>query len=421
MTANDQPQPLTGINVADFSWFGAGPICAQTLGLYGATVVRVESESHMDALRTVGPFPTGKTGYNVSGYFNNYNVNKLSITININSDKGHDLAERLVRWSDIYLTNMTPRIIDRWGFTYEGVAKIRPDIIAVYQPMQGFDGPHRDFLGFGAVLTPITGFNHLTGFPNRPPTGMGTNYPDYVINPMHTVIAIMAALRHRRRTGKGQCVELAQIESAVATLAPAVMDYTVNGRVQTRAGNRLPHAAPHGAFRCQTIKIQTPFGEQDEGRWCVVACFSDEQWASLRQAMGDPEWARDERYATLAGRKEHEDELERGIEEWTSARSPEEVMTTLQPAGVPAAVVQNARDCLEGDPHLREREYYVYLDHPEAGRTAYDGPGFRLSKTPAQYRTPAPCLGEHNQQVAKEILGLSDDEIADLMVEQALY
>ena len=345
----------------------------------------------------------------------------MSITININSDKGHDLAERLVRWSDIYLTNMTPRIIERWGFTYEGVAKIRPDIIAVYQPMQGFDGPHRDFLGFGAVLTPITGFNHLTGFPNRAPTGMGTNYPDYVINPMHTLIAIMAALRHRRRTGKGQRIELAQIESAVATLAPAVMDYTVNGRVQTRAGNRLPHAAPHGAFRCQTIKIETPFGERDEGRWCVIACFSDEQWASLRQALGDPEWAHDERYATLAARKEHEDELERGIEEWTSARSPEEVMATLQSAGVPAAVVQNARDCLEGDPHLREREYYVYLEHPEAGRTAYDGPGFRLSKTPAQYRTPAPCLGEHNQQVAKEILGLSDDEIADLMVEQALY
>ncbi len=420
IAAKDERQPLTGINVADFSWFGAGPICPQMMGLYGATVVRVESETHMDALRGIGPFPPGKMSYNVSGYFNNYNINKQSITIDLNTEQGHDLALRLVRWADVFLTNMTPRIIERWGLIYDELVKVRPDIIAVYLPMQGFDGPHRDFLGFGAVLGPITGFNHLTGLPNRPPTGMGTNYPDYIINPNHTLIAILAALRHRRRTGKGQRIELSQLESSVAALAPAVMDYTVNERSQTRAGNRLPHAAPHGAFRCQTIRIQAPFGEKDEERWCVIACFSEEQWSALRQALGDPGWARDERFATLAGRKEHEDDLERQIEEWTSQRSPEEVMTTLQAAGVPAAVVQNGRDCLE-DAHLREREYYVQLEHPEAGRTTHDGPGFRLSETPARYERAAPCLGEHTHQVCKEILGLSDDEIADLLVAQVLH
>lgn len=413
--------PLDGVHVADFSWFGAGPICAEVMGLYGATVVRIESESHIDGLRAVGPFPPGKTGYNVSGYFNNYNANKLSITINLNTDKGRELAFRLVRWADVFITNMTPRIIERWGLTYDELTKHRPDIIAVYQPMQGYDGPHRDFLGFGAVLGPITGFNHLTGFPNRPPSGLGTNYPDYVINPIHTLTAVLAALRYRRKTGKGQRIELAQIESSVAALAPALMDYTVNGRVQERAGNRLPHAAPHGAFRCRDLTVETNFGPQQEDRWCVIACFTDDQWQRLRTAMGDPAWARDERFATLQGRKQHEDELEAHITEWTAQRSPEEVMETLQAAGVPAAVVQNARDCLEHDPHLRERQYYVYLDHPEAGRTAYDGPGFRLSKTPAQYRTPAPCLGEHTHQVAKEILALTDDEIADLLVEQVLY
>jgi crotonobetainyl-CoA:carnitine CoA-transferase CaiB-like acyl-CoA transferase len=287
--------------------------------------------------------------------------------------------------------------------------------------MQGYDGPHRDFLGFGAVLTPITGFNHLTGFPNRAPGGLGTNYPDYVINPNHTLVAILAALRHRRRTGKGQRVELSQLESTVAALAPALMDCTVNGRVGERSGNRLPHAAPHGAFRCQSIRVQTAFGERDEERWCVIACFDQAQWQALRNAIGDPEWARDERLATHAARKQHEDELEQRIEGWTSERSPEEVMATLQAGGVPAAVVQNARDCLENDTHLREREYYVQLDHPEAGVTTYDGPGFRLSKTPAQYRTPAPCLGEHTHQVCREILGLSDDEIAELMVEEVLH
>ena len=419
MTANGH-QPLTGINVADFSWFGAGPICAEVLGLYGATVVRVESESHVDGLRIVGPFPTGKTGYNVSGYFNNYNVNKLGLTLNLNTEKGRELALRLVAWSDVFLTNMTPRIIERWRLTYDELIKVRPDIIAAYQPMQGFDGPHRDFLGFGAVLGPITGFNHLTGFPNRPPSGLGTNYPDYVINPIHTVIAIVAALRYRRRTGKGQRIELAQIESSVAALAPALMDYTANGRVDERAGNRLPHAAPHGAFRCLDMRVQTPFGEKNEDRWCAIACFDDGQWSRLRKAIGDPEWARDDRFATHAGRNEHEDEIEQRLTEWTSQRKAEDVMATLQAAGVPAGVVQNARDCLN-DPHLQARGYYQYLEHPEAGRTAYDGSGFRLSRTPARFTSPAPCLGEHTYQVCTEILGLSPDEVADLLAEQVLY
>ncbi|MDP3767718.1 MAG: CoA transferase, partial [Dehalococcoidia bacterium] len=291
---NSRQQPLTGIKVADFSWFAAGPVCAQVMGLYGATVVRVESESHPDGLRGVGPFPPGKTGYNVSGWYNNYNVNKLSVTINLNTEKGRDLAFRLVRWADVFLTNMTPRIIEQWGLDYEAVARANPEVIAVYQPMQGYDGPHRDFLGFGAVLTPITGFNYLTGFPNRAPTGMGTNYPDYVINPIHTLTAILAALHHRRRTGRGQRIELSQVESCVAALAPPMMDYTVNGHIQERAGNRLPHAAPHGAFRCRDIKVDTPFGERDEQRWCVIACFSDDQWSALRRTMGGPEWA-DER------------------------------------------------------------------------------------------------------------------------------
>lgn len=419
MTSNGR-LPLTGINVADFSWFGAGPICAEALGVYGATVVRVESESHMDGLRTIGPFPPGKMSYNVSGYFNNYNANKLGLTLNLNTEKGRELALRLAAWSDIFLTNMTPRVIERWGFTYEELAKVRADIIAVYQPMQGFDGPHRNFLGFGAVLGPITGFNYLTGFPGRTPNGLGTNYPDYVINPMHTVTAIMAALRYRRKTGKGQRIELAQIESSVAALAPALMDYTVNGRVEARAGNRLPHAAPHGAFRCRDIKIKTPFGEKDEDRWCAIVCFSDEHWSRLRGVMGDPEWSRDERFATHTARKEHEDDLEQQLNAWTRPQLAEDVMAQLQDAGVPAGVVQNARDCMN-DPHLAARDYYVRLEHPEAGRTAYDGSGFRLSKTPARFTSAANCLGEHNYQVATEILGVSPEEFAELVAEQVLY
>jgi crotonobetainyl-CoA:carnitine CoA-transferase CaiB-like acyl-CoA transferase len=420
MTTNGQRLPLAGINVADFSWFGAGPICGEALAVYGATVVRVESESHIDGLRTIGPFPPGKFSHNVSGYFNNYNANKLGLTLNLNTEKGRELALRLVAWSDVFLTNMTPRILERWELTYEHLRKVREDIIAVYQPMQGFDGPHRDFLGFGAVLGPITGYNYLTGYPGRPPNGLGTNYPDYVINPMHTLTAILAALRYRRKTGRGQRIELAQLESSVAALAPALMDYTVNGRVAGRSGNRVPHAAPHGAFRCQEIEVTTAFGPKQEDRWIAIACTSDDDWSNLREALGDPAWARDERFATLAGRKLHEDDLEQKITEWTSQRSPEEAMTLLQAAGLAAGVVQNARDCMN-DEHLQARDYYAFLEHAEAGRTAYDGSGFRLSKTPARFETAAPCLGEHNFQVATEILGVSPEEFAELVGEQVLY
>lgn len=410
-------QPLAGIKVADFSWFGAGPICAENLASFGATVVRVESESHPDGLRRVAPFPPGKTGYNVSGYFNNYNAGKLDLTLNLNTDVGREMARKLIAWCDIFLTNHTPRVLERWQLEYKDVRAINPTVIAAYQPMQGFEGPHKYFMGFGAVLTPITGYSHLSGYPNRPPMGLGTNYPDYVINPGHTLVAILAALRYRKKTGKGQMVELAQIESSVSPLAPALMDYAANGRVQVRAGNRLAHAAPHGAFRCQ----DNTWNNQPEDRWIALGVFDDAQWRGLVDAMGSPEWSRDAKFATHADRKANEDELEAHLTEWTRQHTAEELMALLQSKGVPAGVVENARDMLDNDDQLKERGYYVYLDHPETGRSAYDGPPFRLSKTPGVLRTPAPLLGQHNEQVCKEILGMTDEEIAEALIAQALY
>jgi crotonobetainyl-CoA:carnitine CoA-transferase CaiB-like acyl-CoA transferase len=408
---------LEGIKVADFSWFGAGPICANHLATYGATVVRVESETHVDALRTVAPFAKDKTGYNVSGYFNNYNAGKLGMLLNLNAERGHEIALKLVEWADVFLTNITPRVVERWGLTYDKLVEVNPEIIACYQPMQGYEGPHRDFLGFGAVLTPITGYNYLSGFPNRTPFGLGTNYPDYVINPGHTLVAILAALHYRNRTGKGQRVECAQLPSSAAPLGPAVFDYTVNGRVQTRQGNRIPYAAPHGAFKCKPL---ADTGMPPDERWIAIACFSDDEWQSLVRAMGQPEWAADAKYSTVAGRKENEDELEANLSTWTSDKDAYELMRDLQAAGVGAGVVQSAREVLDFDEHLKERGYYKYLDHAETGRAAYDGPPAVLSRTPGELRSPAPLLGEHTEYVCKEILGLSDEEMADLLVEGVL-
>ncbi len=411
--------PLEGIKVADFSWFGAGPICGRLLADYGATVVRIESETHVDSLRVVAPFAKGKTGYNVSGYFNNYNAGKLGILLNLNSERGQEIAMRLIAWADVFLTNITPRVVERWGLTYDRLIEVNPQIIAVYQPMCGYDGPHRDFLGFGAVLTPITGYNHLSGFPNRPPIGLGTNYPDYVINPGHTFVAIMAALHYKHTTGKGQRIECAQLESSIAPLGPAIFDYTANGRVQNRAGNGLPYAAPHNAFQC---KPHSDGGRPMDQSWIAIACFSDEEWRALVQAMGPSAegWAHDAKFATLAGRKDNEAELEQQISAWTADNDAYELMEVLQRRGVPAGVVQSAREILDKDEHMKERGYYAYLQHPEAGRHAHDGPPFVLSKTPGSVRSPAPCLGEHTEYVCKEILGLDDEGIAELMVAGAL-
>jgi benzylsuccinate CoA-transferase BbsF subunit len=410
--------PLEGIRVADFSWFGAGPIGAQTLATFGAEVVRIESEKHVDSLRVVHPFalnPDGKfkSGYNVSGYFNNFNAGKLSITLDMSSERGQEIGHRIVEKSDVFLTNFTPRVIEKWNLQYEQLAAINPRIIAAYAPMQGMDGPNRDFLGFGAVLTPVTGISYMSGYADRRPIGVGTNYPDYVINPGHTVTAILAALRYRNRTGKGQCVELPQLESVVATLGTAVANYLANGTIECRTGNYHPLYAPHGAFRC----ADDPESVGSNDRWAAIACRDDRDWIAIREVLG---LAEDARFTTAAARKANEDAVNTLIADAVRERRAEEVMATLQAAGVPAGVVQNAQDMLDRDEHLKSRGYYVYLDHPETGRSAYDGPAMVLSETPGKLRSPAPLLGEHTMDVCERVLGMSADEVADLLAEGVL-
>jgi len=402
--------PLAGVRVADFTWFGAGPIYTAVLAHHGAQVIRIESQSHIDGLRLAHPMPEGKYTWNVSGYFNNFNAGKLSFSLNMKHPKALDVALRLISLSDIVAENYTAGTLEKWGLTYEAMLAVKPDIILVREPMQGAGGPHGDFGGFGFVITPLAGVSHLSGFPHREPVGLGTNYTDYVINPGHAAIATLAALRYRNRTGRGQLIEVAQVESSICAVSTAILEYTANGRVGTREGNRLGHAAPHGAYPCA-----------GDDHWCAIAVFSDDEWRALCRAMGHPEWAREERFATLQGRKENEDELDLLIEGWTALHPAEEVMETLQAAGVPAGVVQSAQDVLENDPHLKARGYYVYLDHPEAGRTAYDGPGFRLSKTPGRLQSPAPMLGEHTALVCTEVLGMDDEEMAQLVMEGVLF
>jgi crotonobetainyl-CoA:carnitine CoA-transferase CaiB-like acyl-CoA transferase len=223
------------------------------------------------------------------------------------------------------------------------------------------------------------------------------------------ISALIAALIYRRKTGKGQYIELSQLECSTQFLAPPIMDYMINGRILGRMGNRSAYAAPHGIYHCQ--------GEGE--KWCAIAVYNDEEWRNFCDVIGNPEWTKDSRFATFMGRKENEDELDAFVDGWTVNYPPEEVMRRMQEAGVPAGVVESGED-LVADPQLNHRGTHITLEHPEIGPHIYHPPPYRFSKTPHELTMPAPCLGQHNEYVLKEILGMSDEEIADLVVAGAL-
>ncbi len=415
---------LDGIRVADFSWIGVGPISVRILCDYGAEVVRVESQTRIDGLRGAQPAPPGKSGYNVSGFFNNFNAGKSSFLLNMAHPRARQVAYRLIERSDVFVANYPPRVIENWGLTYDEIRAVKPDIVAAYLPMKGLEGPERDFAGYGLAVTGFSGLHHLSGFPNRPPFGVGTNYSDYVVGPLHMATAIMAGLRHRARTGQGQMIELAQVESAAAVLGPALLDYTVNGRNQERAGNRVTHMAPHGVFRCRDDARRYPPAPQqapERQRWIAIAVRDDAEWRALCTVAAGQAFASEARFGTLLGRKTHEDALEQALSVWTRDQTAADLCVRLQAAGCPAGVVQDAEDTLDLDPHMRARGYYRLLDHAETGPAHYDGPIGILHRTPGAPAGPAPLFGEHTFQVATEVLEYTPDEVAELVAEQVLY
>jgi benzylsuccinate CoA-transferase BbsF subunit len=228
------------------------------------------------------------------------------------------------------------------------------------------------------------------------------------IAPRFLAATVMAALDHRRRTGEGQHIDASQLEMALHFLAPQLIDFNASGRVVSRAGNRSETMAPHGAYPCA-----------GDDQWCAIAVESDEQWESLRRALGDPAWARDERFGTAAGRFQHQDEIDGHLGGWTGARSPQEVMDLLQSRGVPAGVVQRSSDLLR-DPQLEHRRFHRYMDHPEMGHIPYSGHQFRIRGYDSGPRFPAPLLGQHNEFVMREILSMTDEEITDALVAGAI-
>ncbi len=398
---------MKGIKVADFSWSGVGPAAARYFADHGATVVRVEKADHPDIMRVTGPFKDDIPGVDRGSYWANYNCNKFGMTLNLNTPGGAEIAKKLIRWADIFIESFTPGVIKRMGLDYDSVKAVNPALIYASTSQMGQTGPYANYSGFGLQAAAIAGFVDITGWPDLAPDTPFLSYTDFVAH-RYLITSLMVALFDRRKTGRGQYIDQSQSESGLQFLITPILDCEVNGTVVTRNGNRDPDASPHGAFRCA-----------GDDRWCVIAVFSDEEWQKLCRVMGQPKLALDPRYATGSRRKENEDEVERIVGEWTGNLPAEEVMAILQGAGVPAGLVETAED-LHKDPQLKHRGHFWVFDHPAFGPHTVEAPAFQLSRTPARQYRQAPCMGEHNEYVCTQILGISDEKLVELLAGGAL-
>jgi len=389
------------VKILEFGQIVAGPLIATYMSDYGAEVIHVESKGRPDQYRFYPPFKDNKPGIDRGFQLPIYSHNKYGITLNMKHPKAVEVAKRIVKnWANVVTENFTPGVMNRMGLGYEELRKIRPDIIMLSSCNQGQTGPHATHPGMGSHLTHLSGFSHLSGWPDGDPFILAGPFIDF-IGVIYGSIGLVAALEHRRQTGDGQHVDVSQFEGGIQFLIPALLDYTVNDHVQGRNGNRCDYAAPHGAYPCQ-----------GEDRWCVIAVFTDEEWKSLCQVMGNPDWTKNSKFATLLGRKQNEEELDNLIGEWTARFTAEEIMTRLQAEGVEAAVVSNAQD-MYNDPHLN-RYLWAEMEHAVIGKYHLQLPPFRLSKVPSQVRMSGPLLGEHNEYVYLNMAGLSQEEYKQL-------
>jgi benzylsuccinate CoA-transferase BbsF subunit len=356
-------------------------------------------------------------GLNRSGYFNQYNQGKRSLTLNFKDPAAHEVARKLVAKSDVVVNNFAHGVMDKLGFGYDVLKQIKPDIIMISLSGYGDTGPYRDYIAYGPAQVPLSGLSSLTGYKGWPPMHSGFSYADPNAG-VHGAFAILAALFHRKKTGEGQYIDMSQWECAMALLPEGILEYTMNGREPERIGNADLMMAPHGVFKCldRPEKIMGLTIDQ----FVAIACNDDLDWSRLARAMGRDDLVNDPRFVTLEARKANEDELEAIINAWTAPQRAADVAETLQKTGVPAAVVADNKYLADEDPHLRERGYWVYKDHPEVGKRQHAGVPWKMSRTPTEVRAAAPLIGQHTDEVLNGLLGYTADQVAALRSQGAL-
>ncbi|HEV8711572.1 MAG TPA: CoA transferase [Candidatus Binatia bacterium] len=399
--------PLEGIRVADFTWVWAGPFCTLQLAHLGAEVIRIETATRPCITRLLPPWPDTKPGLNRSGYFNQYNQGKRSLTLNLKEPAALEIAKQLAAKSDIVTENFAGGVMDRLGLGYDVLKHIKPDIIMISLSGYGTTGPEKGYISYGPAQVPRSGMSSLTGYKGWRPMHVGISYGD-PNGGLHGAFAVMCALMYRARTGKGQYIDLSQWETSTAMVAEGLLDYSMNRTQPERDGNRDPYLAPHGLFRC---------AGQDQ--WVSLAVRNDQEWRRLCAIIGQPTLASDPRFSTLSARKQNEDELETIITAWTLTRTPTEVTQQLQTGGIPAAPSMSNKD-LATDPHLNSRSIFVYHEHPEVGVKQHVGIPWQMSKTPLSVRHPAPTLGQDTDYVLRDILGYSAEDVVSLRDRQVL-
>ncbi len=400
-------QALAGVKVLDFTWVVAAPGASRVMADYGATVIRVETTKRIDTARTFGPFHTGAPGPEHSILFQSMNAGKLGVTLDLSKPEARAVALDLVRWADIVMEAFSPGTVASFGLDYESLRQIKPDLIMLSTCIFGQSGPLSAFAGYGSLAAAISGFYFMTGWPDRPPAGPYNAYTDTVV-PRFVLISLLAALDHRRRTGEGVYVDQSHIETALHFLAPAVLDYTVNGRAPVRAGNRHPQIAPHGVY---------PAAGDD--RWVAIVCETDEQWRALCHVIGRPDLASDDRFATNDARLGSQDDLDAIVSAWTAQRDPRDSEGLLQLRGVPASAVERGTD-LWADLQLHHRGHFVRAPHATLGDILVEGTRAKLSRTPPHVARAGPTMGQANQYVLSELLGYGEERIAELVATGAL-
>ena len=396
-TEHKKRRALESVRILDFTWVVAGPVATRILADQGAEVIKIERRDSLDL------------GSRRGGFTGNLFRGKESTVINMSDPRGREIARKLVAISDVVIDNFSARVMRNWGMDYESLTQIKPDIIAVSMSGFGHTGPQKDYVSYGPTLQALSGYTLLMRHEGKAPAGWGYSYAD-MSGGYSGALAVLMALWYRRRTGQGQFVDLSQFETISSVMGPALLNIMANGATIAPFGNQSQEApaAPHGVYRCA-----------GEDRWCAITIFTEDEWQTFCQVLGNPVWVSDARFSTLAHRLQHQAVLDGHVEEWTRNHTPEEVMTRLQHVGVTAGLVANGAD-MNRDPQLRARGYWAQVQTPEGDNVTLDGPPIKLSATQGAVAAPGPFLGEQTETVLRRLLNYTDADIAHLKAERVV-
>ncbi|MCK4788186.1 MAG: CoA transferase [Desulfobacteraceae bacterium] len=381
---------LSRLRVLDFTRVLAGPYATRILADFGAEVIKIQSKKTA----------TG-ADFNSSGYFNTWNRNKRSITLDMSYPEAREIFLKLTAISDVVIENFSPRVMSNWGLHYEKLKEMRHDLIMVSMSGMGQTGPWKDFVAFGPTLQALSGLTYLSSFSKDSPMGLGYAYADVVAG-LYAVLAVLGALEYRDRKGLGQYIDLSEYEAACTLMGPTFLDISDNNKDVLPSGNQTDYipASPYGCYKCLGTD-----------RWCVIAVCNEMEWQALSKVMGNPGWSKEGRFSALSKRKKHTEELDELLGQWTGKHKPEELVCILQEAGVPAGMVQNAED-LAKDPQLIARDHFVGLEHPVLGNIISDVSPIKFAGGTRDDWKTSPLLGQDNRYVYLELLGLREKELS---------